>query len=108
METDQLYRKLIAAAKSKPEDDRVPYAFEKRIMANLPSRANSIDWVRGMWRAAISCSVFASLLFVFVTIYPPLTSSDETLSSSQLEEALQVDVAPSSDSDDVDLSQDNF
>jgi len=59
----ELQRKLIAAARGIPPDERVPYAFEKRIMARLAgARADVLAvWARGLWRAAFSC-VFITLL----------------------------------------------
>ena len=54
----ELQKKLIAAARANVPGDRVPYAFEKRVMALLASRVapQNLDlWVRGLWRAAVSC-----------------------------------------------------
>ena len=39
MNLAELERKLIAAARANPPSDRVPYAFEKRIMARLAEPA---------------------------------------------------------------------
>ena len=45
-------------AQSLPEQEHVPYAFEKRIMAgirsNLPQDVWTL-WSRLMWRAALAC-----------------------------------------------------
>ena len=64
MNIAELHKKLLAAARANPPGDRVPYAFEKRVMALLAARA-AIDplamWVRGLWRAAVSCAVIALL-----------------------------------------------
>ena len=58
MNTTELQKKLMAAARSTAPDDRVPYAFEKRIMALLTS-AKPLDvwtlWGHALWRAAVSC-----------------------------------------------------
>ena len=54
----ELQKKLIAAARTEVLDDRVPYAFEKRVSALLASRVapQNLDlWVHGLWRAAVSC-----------------------------------------------------
>jgi hypothetical protein len=62
MNLDELKRKLTAAARLQPPDDRVPYAFEKRIMALIAARTESarrIFWARGLWRGAISCVALA-------------------------------------------------
>jgi hypothetical protein len=58
MNLDNLQRKLIVAARAAQPNDRVPYAFEKRIMARLTESAR-IDllgaWSVALWRAAVSC-----------------------------------------------------
>lgn len=57
MNLDNLQTKLIAAARAMPPNDRVPYAFEKRVMARL--LAGRVDWLgawsAALWRAAVSC-----------------------------------------------------
>ena len=53
-----LQKKLVAAARATPPGERVPYAFEKRVMARLTS-VPRIDpwslWIRALWRAAAPC-----------------------------------------------------
>ncbi len=65
MNVDQLQRKLLAAARARPSEDRVPYAFEQRVMARLRS-APALDvwavWARGLWRAAAPCVAIMLLL----------------------------------------------
>jgi hypothetical protein len=64
MNVNELERKLIAAARTNAPADRVPYAFEKRIIALLPGVSPTDDvalWVRGLWQAAASCVVVAVL-----------------------------------------------
>ena len=55
MNLTQLERKLIAVARANPPSERVPYAFEKRILARLPAQP-MLDrwelWGRALWRAA--------------------------------------------------------
>jgi putative N-acetylmannosamine-6-phosphate epimerase len=74
-----LQRKLIAAARANPPSDRVPYAFEKRMMALLAGRAVTEPlalWVRGLWRAAVSCVAVALLLgawAIFISSAPTRT-----------------------------------
>ncbi|HVU28639.1 MAG TPA: hypothetical protein VHG71_13015 [Verrucomicrobiae bacterium] len=63
-----LQEKLIAAAKTEVLDDRVPYAFEKRVTALLASRVSAGNlnlWVRGLWRAAVSCVAITMLMGVW-------------------------------------------
>lgn len=64
MKLAELQRKLIAAARRQRPDERVPYAFEKRISALLADREAAARrglWMRGLWRAAVSCMVLALL-----------------------------------------------
>ena len=81
MNLTELEKKLIAAARLKVPDERVPYAFEKRIMAQIAARAGADHWVfwaRGLWRAAASCVALAVLLGA-VSVFlpaPPDTSKD--------------------------------
>ena len=59
MNLAELERKLIAAARTKAPDDRVPYAFEKRIMARLrsPTRVDELAWWgRALWFGASACA----------------------------------------------------
>jgi hypothetical protein len=66
MNLAELQRKLIAAARTHPPDDRVPYAFEKRVMALLPAQPVLDDhwtlWSRSLWRAAAGCVAVMLLL----------------------------------------------
>jgi hypothetical protein len=58
--TDQIAK----VARTLPADERVPYAFERRVMAYLkehrPSDLWSL-WAGTMWRAAFSCLVISVL-----------------------------------------------
>lgn len=75
MNLENLRHKLLAAARNHPPEDRVPYAFEKRVMAYLAARpAMDIGalWARALWRAAAPC-VAVSLLLLCVT---PFVGSD--------------------------------
>ena len=58
MNEKELHGKLIAAARRHPPSDRVPYAFEKRIvshLAALPAPNVWGLWCRPLWQAALSC-----------------------------------------------------
>jgi hypothetical protein len=73
MNLDDLQQKLLAAARANSPGDRVPYAFEKRVTALLASRVapQSLDlWVRGLWRAAVSCVAVAILCGVWSLSVP--------------------------------------
>src|SRR5690349_15435990 len=64
MNLENLQKKLIAAARATQPDERVPYAFEKRIMAHIAQGAR-VDllgaWSAALWRAAMSCVVVVLL-----------------------------------------------
>jgi len=68
MNLAKLEEKLLAAARSAPVSDAVPYAFEKRILAQIRSQ-NIHDewssWARGLWRAAAPCVAIMVLLGVW-------------------------------------------
>ena len=74
MNLEELQKKLLAAARANPPADRVPYAFEKRILARLttqPAVDGSALWARALWRAAIPCVavtvLMAALSFTMVS-----------------------------------------
>jgi hypothetical protein len=80
----ELQKKLIAAARANVPDDRMPYTFEKRIIA-LISSPRATDrvalWVRGLWQAAASCAVIA-LLFGVWAFFNPAPSTNNDLSQN--------------------------
>jgi hypothetical protein len=81
MNLAELQRKLIAVARTEVLDDRVPYAFEKRVTALLASRVapKNLDlWVRGLWRAAVSCVAVAMLCGAWTFFTPTATTSAVT------------------------------
>jgi hypothetical protein len=85
MNLAELQKKLIAAARTEVLDDRVPYAFEKRVGALLASRVapeNMDLWVRGLWRAAISCVAVALLCGAWAFFTPATTASSDDLSQN--------------------------
>jgi hypothetical protein len=81
----ELQRKLIAAARANAPGDQVPYTFEKRVTALLVSRAapDSMEfWVRGLWRAAVSCVAITLLLGAWA-VFNPMTTTTTTDDLSQ-------------------------
>jgi anti-sigma-K factor RskA len=92
----ELQKKLIAAARRNPPDDRVPYAFEKRILAHLAARAG-VDrwgfWSRGLWRAAVSC-VAVALVFGAVSLFLPPPPDKGNDLSQDFENTLLASVDP--------------
>lgn len=85
MDLASLYKKLIAAARASAPGDRVPHAFEKRVAALIASRValQNLDWwVRGLWRAAVSCIVVALLLGAWALLNPAPASGSTDLSQN--------------------------
>ena len=80
MNPAELQKKLIAAARANPPGDGVPYAFEKRVMALLAARTaadNPVLWVRGLWRAAVSCLAIALMLGAWAFFNPATGAEHE-------------------------------
>ena len=93
MNVNELQKKLIAAARASAPDDRVPYLFEKRIMALIPAVPRTdaaVLWVRGLWQAALSCAVIALLCGAWSFFNPASSSSDDL--SQNLETTLLASV----------------
>lgn len=79
MNVTELQKKLIAAARANTPEDRVPYAFEKRIMALIPAVTPTDGlglWVRGLWQAAVSCAVVALLCGAWAFFNPSSGGDD--------------------------------
>lgn len=94
MNIAELQQKLTAAARLQPPDDRVPYAFEKRIMALVAERAAAsgrILWVRGLWRAAVSCVALAAVCGV-VSFFNPVAADNGNDLSQDFENTLLASV----------------
>ena len=90
MNLAELERKLMAAARANPPSDRVPYAFEKRIMARLAARPMSDGWElwgRALWRAAAPCVAIMLLLGAW-SLFTPQASAPATDLSQALEQTL--------------------
>jgi hypothetical protein len=86
----ELERKLMAVARANPPSDRVPYSFEKRIMARLAARPISDGWElwgRALWRAAAPCVAIMLLLGAW-SYFMPQTSAPATDLSQDLEQTL--------------------
>lgn len=65
MNLTELQRKLLAAARSNPPSEQVPYAFQTRVMARL--RGHAIPdtwglWAGALWRATVPCVAIVILL----------------------------------------------
>jgi hypothetical protein len=94
MKPAELQKKLIATARLQVPDDRVPYAFEKRIMALIAARAvvdKWVFWTRGLWRAAIPCAAVA-LIFAAVSLFVPAAADSGNDLSQDFENTLLASV----------------
>jgi hypothetical protein len=102
MNLDELQRKLIAAARTKAPDDRVPLAFAKRIMARLSARPALDEWAlwsRALWRSAATCAGIMLLLSAWSFLAPNGAASANDL-AQDFENTLlaAVDQEPPADS----------
>jgi hypothetical protein len=65
MKAELIRQRLLAAGRSLPPADHVPYAFEKRIMAQL-GRAKALEpwlfWNQILWRCAGPCVALTLLV----------------------------------------------
>jgi hypothetical protein len=85
MNIAELQKKLLAAARAHAPDDRVPYAFEKRVLALLASRSGADRWVlwtHSLWQAAASCVAIALLLGVWVFFNSTVSSNSTDLAQN--------------------------
>jgi hypothetical protein len=85
MNPAELHKRLIAAARANPPGDGVPYMFEKRVTALLAARRMTdipVLWVRGLWRAAVSCLAIALMLGVWAFFNPTPGAGMEDLSQN--------------------------
>jgi hypothetical protein len=85
MNLNELHDRLIAAAKSTPPGDHVPYAFEKRIMVRLASVAPPNPWALWappLWRAAVSCLAITLLCGLWSFAAHPPADSPESFSQA--------------------------
>jgi hypothetical protein len=64
MDIDRLQTELLRAARADRPSDRVPLAFERRVMARLAERIRRdpwSEWTTAFWRAAMSGGAIALL-----------------------------------------------
>ena len=75
MKLDQIIEKLLSTARKDQPSDRVPYAFQKRIMAQIADLPAVEDvwatWSRLLWRAVAPCSAVAVLTAVTWLSFSP-------------------------------------
>lgn len=84
MNIRNIQNNLILAAKSNPPSDRVPYAFEKRIMQRIGSLPK-VDvwslWGQGLWRAVAPCFAIMVLIFAWSTFVQKPSPAPELVAS---------------------------
>ena len=93
MDLSGLEKKLMAAARSTPTGEQVPYAFEKRIMARLTALPQADEWTwwsRALWRGAGACAAI-TLLFSAWSLSSFHTSAKPN-SADDLEEVVLASV----------------
>ena len=105
MKLDQLQRKLLAAARAHPPSDRVPYAFEKRIVAHIAALQPLHPWAfcaPALWRSAAPCLALALLLGVwsYAGNHPTSTAADNEEFSQHFERTMLAAVNES-DTEDI-------
>lgn len=94
----KLQETLIAAARSRVPDERVPLAFEKRITALITARAVADRWAlwsQGLWRSAVSCAAIAVLSGVW------FLATRETPKPSDLSQDFETTLLASVDQSDL-------
>ena len=82
MDDSEPCHKLIVAARTIPPDTRVPYAFEKRVMARLAGESLLDPWAlwgQGLARAAVLCVSITIMLAAGSYFLPPRTAPVTTL-----------------------------
>lgn len=73
MNLEGLRQKLIQVARHQPVSNRVPYAFEQRVLhaiRALPPRDPALAWVAGLWRAALCSLAIATIAGGFLFTQP--------------------------------------
>ena len=94
MNLTELQRKLLAAARRNLPSDRVPFAFERRVMARLTVQP-LLDvwalWARALWRAAAPC-VAVMLVLGAWSLFTPAKPPPPSDLSQDLENTLLATV----------------
>jgi hypothetical protein len=84
MNVEKLQAKLLTAARALPPAERVPYAFEKRIMAALaalPAPDPWALWSHLLWRAAAPCVGIMLAVSIWAMFFPSTGSASATLAA---------------------------
>jgi len=78
---EDILDRLLAKTREIPADDRVPYAFEKRIMAHIKEAPATVTdawlaWSQSLWKAVVPC--LAVLVMVAVWMKAPTEGTGAT------------------------------
>ena len=93
MDLSELEKKLLSAARRNPPSEEVPYAFEKKVMANLTTLPKFDEWAwwgRALWRGAAACVVVSLLLSGWSLL--PLTTHTVANGAADLEDVVLASV----------------
>lgn len=98
MNLAELHKKLISAARNQPPDQRVSYAFEKRIMARLsaaPAPDEWAMWARSFWCGAVACAAITLCIGVW-----SFTSESDADAAGNFSHDLEQTILASADDGD--------
>jgi hypothetical protein len=102
MKLEELERRLFEVARAEPPSDRVPLAFEQRVMAHLRARP-MLDvweaWSRALWRAVVPCVAITLLLGAWSLLTPASTPPAATDLSQELDNTVLAAVDQDSSAD---------
>lgn len=99
MNLNLLQHKLLRAARADRPADRVPYAFEQRVMASLRGERmfDSLTfWTRALWRAAAPCAA-VTVLLVFWSVVTTESIGYEADLGQHLEAAMLASLPAETD-----------
>jgi hypothetical protein len=100
MNPDRLKQKLIAAARTNPPDDQVPYAFEQRVMARLATVRRPDEWA--LWTRALWYGAGASVaVAVFVSAWSFVPAADHDLAANFSQDLEQTILGSPDDGDNA-------
>ena len=90
--------RLLTQTREIPANDRVPYAFEKRIMAHIKEAPAALAdvwaaWAQSLWKAVVPC--LAVLMMVAVWMKAPTEGNGVTTPQSNSAPEVANFVAPS-------------
>jgi anti-sigma-K factor RskA len=97
---DELQKRWLAVARAYPPSDAVPYAFEKRVMANLRVRAKPDIWGlwnQMLWRAAVPCVAIMMMVSAWTYLLQNGSGPGDTL-VAELENVVFAPMAALEDS----------